>query len=258
MTIVPRNSEHNTTAADKAPKQVVQDAKVTDDDQSKKSPAGVTSTRRPILRDSSSNPIPAVQARIPPSGPARIASHVNEVGGSSVTVEGDQLVIEGAGAAGVKFGDDTWADYDLTFEINKSPRPVEMKTKRAPGGGTLGIGARFRQGSLKFYQLLLGAADDRNHLERTAADTRLDFQLLPPYSAILRLSVWHTVKISLRGPHIRVELDGQEIFNATNHYCQKGSVTLNCRGSSGRFRNIKVTAPDGTILWEGLPDLPKE
>jgi eukaryotic-like serine/threonine-protein kinase len=62
----------------------------------------------------------------------------------------------------------------------------------------------------------------------------------------------------LRGPHIRVELDGQEIFNATNDHCQKGSVTLHCRGSSGRFRNIKVTAPDGTILWEGLPDLSKE
>lgn len=75
---------------------------------------------------------------------------------------------------------------------------------------------------------------------------------------MLRISEWHTVKVTLRGPHIRVELDGQEIFNTTDDYCQKGSVSLSCTGSPGRFRNIKVTAPDGTILWEGLPDLPKE
>jgi hypothetical protein len=171
---------------------------------------------------------------------------------------GDQLVIEGTGAASVRFGDDTWGDYDLTFEINKSPRPVEIKKKTGPRGGPLGIGARFREGSLKHYALILGGSDDRNQLIRNAKDTHRYSPLPPPSAGILRLSVWQPVKISLRGPHIRVDLNGQQIFNATDDYCQKGLVSLFCHGSPGRFRNIKVTAPDGTILWEGLPDLPKE
>ncbi len=60
----------------------------------------------------------------------------------------------------------------------------------------------------------------------------------------------------MRGPRIRVELDDHLLYDCTDNFTQKGSVALRCFNSAGRFRNIRVTAPDGTVLWEGLPDLP--
>jgi eukaryotic-like serine/threonine-protein kinase len=64
------------------------------------------------------------------------------------------------------------------------------------------------------------------------------------------------VKIFLRGPRIQVELDDHLIFDHTDETNQSGSVNLKCYNSDGRFRDIKVTAPNGDVLWEGPPDLP--
>ncbi|WP_406698042.1 hypothetical protein V5E97_04230 [Singulisphaera sp. Ch08] len=69
---------------------------------------------------------------------------------------------------------------------------------------------------------------------------------------------WHEVKISLRGQRIHIELDDRELFACTDNYSQKGDVSLYFSNSSGRFRNIKVTAPDGTVLWERPRDLPEK
>jgi len=70
---------------------------------------------------------------------------------------------------------------------------------------------------------------------------------------------WYKLKISLRGPSIRIELDDHVLFNCTDNLSQRGLVVLRCYSSGGgRFRNIKVTAPDGAVLWEGPPDLPKQ
>jgi hypothetical protein len=62
----------------------------------------------------------------------------------------------------------------------------------------------------------------------------------------------------LRGTRIHIELDDHMLFDCEDDFRLKGSVGLWCDISAARFRNIKVTAPDGTILWEGLPDLRKE
>jgi hypothetical protein len=67
---------------------------------------------------------------------------------------------------------------------------------------------------------------------------------------------WYKVRISLEGQRIRIELDGHKIFDEVNEFSEKGFVALKCWDSDGRFRNFKVAAPDGTLLWEGPPDLP--
>ena len=36
----------------------------------------------------------------------------------------------------------------------------------------------------------------------------------------------------------------------------KGGVGLRVVNSAFQFKNIKVTAPDGKVLWEGMPALP--
>jgi hypothetical protein len=38
----------------------------------------------------------------------------------------------------------------------------------------------------------------------------------------------------------------------------KGRVGLATRDASARFREIAVTTPEGKILWEGPPEIPRE
>jgi hypothetical protein len=64
------------------------------------------------------------------------------------------------------------------------------------------------------------------------------------------------VRISLRGQNIRIELDNYLLFACKDDFVRKGNFFLCCYDSAGRFRKIKVAAPDGTVLWEGPPDLP--
>ena len=59
-------------------------------------------------------------SRIPPAGPARLATRVR---GHSWTVQGDQLVKERPGGGGVEFGNGGWTDYDVTFEACKDAGP---------------------------------------------------------------------------------------------------------------------------------------
>ncbi len=66
---------------------------------------------------------------------------------------------------------------------------------------------------------------------------------------------WYKVKISLQGPHIRIELNGNLLFALRNEFSKIGNIQLRNWDSAVRFRNIKVTAPNGTVLWEGPPDL---
>jgi hypothetical protein len=39
---------------------------------------------------------------------------------------------------------------------------------------------------------------------------------------------------------------------------REGAICLRMWALSVRFRNIKVNDPDGNVLWEGLPALPKD
>jgi hypothetical protein len=72
---------------------------------------------------------------------------------------------------------------------------------------------------------------------------------------------WYKLKISLRGSHAHIELDDHSRFDFTTKRRftgAKGGVQLRTYGCARRFRNIKLTAPDGTVLWDGPPDLPEK
>ncbi len=72
----------------------------------------------------------AAPKRTPPVGPARLA----QLSGGPWAVDGDQLVKEGLGGGLVRFGGESWSDYDLTFELNKT-------------AGSDSLGAHFRVGA---------------------------------------------------------------------------------------------------------------
>src|SRR5207245_8337726 len=67
---------------------------------------------------------------------------------------------------------------------------------------------------------------------------------------------WYDVRIEVRGDRFRCFLNSELLFTSQDERFQSGRVGLRPWGSASRFKDIKVTAPDGTLLWNGLPELP--
>jgi hypothetical protein len=174
----------------------------------------------------------------PPVGPARVAQTVR---GDLWTVEGDQLVKRSPEDGWVQFGDSGWTDYDLSFDAWKTDGPDCF-------------GAAFRGWKGNTYTLGIGGRDGKNYLHEWAASTR-EARLIQSVPGVTLPQEWYQVRISLRGSRIRITLDGHKLFDCTNDFSPKGSVSLRFYNGAGRFKNIKVTAPDNTVLWEGPPDL---
>jgi serine/threonine protein kinase/tetratricopeptide (TPR) repeat protein len=176
--------------------------------------------------------------QIPAAGPARRARYVS---GGSWVVEGDQLVKHGLGDGWVGFGDVKWTDYDLTYEAQKIAGPD-------------GFGGSFREGGGKAYTVVIGGLNNNHCVCRWTASTG-EGRSFDWHAGTIQPLEWNTVKISLRGQRIRIELNGSLLFSWTDDFNPHGYVALRFYNSSGRFRNIKITDPDGAILWAGPPDL---
>jgi serine/threonine protein kinase len=186
-------------------------------------------------------PTAELPTRIPRVGPLREPSYKF---GGVWSVEGDELIKEGGGDGFVQFGDDDWTDYDLTYEVRRS-------------AGTAPFGGSFRAGNGNAYTFSFDDPGDMHCLHRwLGAEGRAE--LIQSRPGTIQSLRWYAVKVSLLGKHIRVELDGQVIFDCWDDFSVRGLVALRfyAADGSGRFRNIKVTDRDGTTLWEGPPDLP--
>ena len=64
------------------------------------------------------------------------------------------------------------------------------------------------------------------------------------------------MKINVRGDHFTAYLDGQMDAAASDAAKARGCVGFEAWEPVCRFRNVKVNAPNGKTLWEGLPKLP--
>jgi hypothetical protein len=180
---------------------------------------------------------------IPPAGPLRRALAVV---GASWSVDGDQLVKQGVGRGWVVFGDDEWTEYDFTFEALKSAGPA--------GFGATFAASKGRRLQRDSYGLEIGGPNGKHYVRRWLGATR---QIKPLYSipGTIQPFKWYRLKVSFRGNRVRIELDDGLIFAWTDNINQRGAASLQFYNSAGRFRNIKITAPNGAVLWEGLPDL---
>jgi hypothetical protein len=65
---------------------------------------------------------------------------------------------------------------------------------------------------------------------------------------------WYAAKIEVRKGNIKCYLDNKLILSESNHAFSRGRVGLGTGKVRARFRRIKLTAPDGRVLFEGLPD----
>jgi hypothetical protein len=145
------------------------------------------------------------------------------------------------------FGDPNWTDYDFSFEAFKVKGSQGFSALfRAPdchNGLIFSLGVL---GGPAYYLELLD--NQQAHLLQSKSHGELT-----PFEA----NKWHKVLLKVRGQHIQGFQDGKLILDLSRQECPRGAVGVRTWETEVRFRNLKVTAPDGKVLWEGLPELPE-
>ena len=67
---------------------------------------------------------------------------------------------------------------------------------------------------------------------------------------------WYSLKVEARGDTFRAYLDGVLQFEQTDARFTHGRICLFTVDTAARFRRIKISDPQGKVLFEGLPELP--
>lgn len=163
-------------------------------------------------------------------------------------IDGDELVCEPSGAAEtLTFGDPTWTDIDFTYRCRRNNNVAAMASHvRNDGQGNFVAFCMGKYGGknnwCEFYCTRNG--------EKWARKNRRGRGIQMP------ANTWFQVHISCRGPQLVAAVDGREIARVNRDDFTAGCIAFSAHKTGQlRFRDVKVTAPDGTLLWQGLPDL---
>jgi Protein kinase domain/PEGA domain/Putative zinc-finger len=169
-------------------------------------------------------------------------------------LEGDELVLNIPGGYRgphpfpmVLFGDISWTDYDFTV----TAKPVSARYGFA-------VVFRSRSPASRYEYVVQGTKSKECIVRAFRLGKEIDEGLVE-----LRLSPnqWYTARVKVRGRRIQCFLsdgvDEVKLLDLEDDNSPNGQVGLKTLcgldGTEWRFKNIKVTAPDGTVLWEGPP-----
>jgi serine/threonine protein kinase/WD40 repeat protein len=162
-------------------------------------------------------------------------------------IDGKELVLDLQDGPALFFGETKWTDYT-----------IELEAMATEGVGELNVFIR-ADGMNQNTRVILGGWNNKQHgfLVARPGDTVLRFP--PPAGGKpaapggTTRGRWHAIRVVVRGNTAEVFLDGQPLLH-TNQLPQKqGNVGLWAYQTAARFRNVKVTDPEGKVLFEGLP-----
>jgi hypothetical protein len=195
-----------------------------------------------LLRELAGNS--ALRAPAEPILPAMEKYPPCKIFGGDWKIEGDDLVQTAAtrGRKLLVFGDPNWSDYDLELEtLSQGP---EVNSKVCIHWNDEGLA--FRMFGLE-EQAKRKKSFFRDHKEKWLQ--RHLFEI--PFDR----DRWHKVRVEVRGRRCTCFADGIESYKdrKPDKLFDHGRIAVGCAGCSARFRNISVTALDGTVLWRGLP-----
>lgn len=147
------------------------------------------------------------------------------------------------------FGDPDWTDYELSLQARKT-------------GGSEGFLILFRvENEEQFYWLNLGGwGNSRHQLERGRKGEGRWGTVGPAVEGGIETGRWYDIRVRCEDRHIQAWLDGEKIIDWTDgeKAVMKGRVGVGTWSTQARFRNLKVTALDGEVLYRGLPDMAKQ
>ncbi len=162
--------------------------------------------------------------------------------------DGKELVLGLRDGFPLFVGDPKWTDYT-----------VEVEAMATGGQGELNVLVR-ASGAGQNTRVILGGWDNRFHGFLVARPGSPTLELLPlsgrPGNAVPASTErmrWYTIRVDVRGETAEVFLDGKSLMKTTALPQKQGNIGLNAIATSARFRNLKVTGPDGKTLLDKLP-----
>ena len=147
-----------------------------------------------------------------------------------------------AGSCTLMFGDTAWKDYDFSCEVLK-----------LSGRGE--IGQVYRVSNEGRSEFMLGRYDGFWESALSIEGTS-NTRLRERRTAALIADRWYKMEVRLRGDHYRGFLDGEPAFDFKTSKNPEGGVGVRSWRTATKFRNFRVTDPNGKLLFEGLPELP--
>jgi serine/threonine protein kinase/formylglycine-generating enzyme required for sulfatase activity len=185
-------------------------------------------------------------AAAPPAGGSNDRNRFN-VRKGQWSIIGDELAQTDAGEhyALLEFGDENWTDYDYQVDV-----------KRVSGNDQAALLYRWTSPS-NFNLFGIGTSGNAFAVVEWQKDGKMGF--LNSFNYRLNNNQWYTMLVNVRGDRMTCELkkgtDKIRSWVADSDRHPRGKVGLRTVFSHMRFKNIKVTAPDGKVLWDGLPNI---
>ena len=175
--------------------------------------------------------------------PALINRKPSTVWGGDWRIDGQELIQSSTeGHAYIHFGDKNWTDYDVSFETQTV-------------SGLEGCKVLFRAVDPRnFYGFGIGLYHKAWH-ETWRIENSKNIRDIAPIRRAFEAGRWYKMRVEARGEQIRCFLDEEKLFEFADCKYPRGGIGLGTYGSSVRWKDIKVTAPDGKVLWDGLPEL---
>lgn len=165
--------------------------------------------------------------------------------GGDWRVDGTDLIQDDSrGQTAIIFGDPNWDDYNLEYSVT-------MRT----GNGGLGLILHNEDDAIEKWVQAIAWTYGVALLEKCHGWGKGPWTRLASVSGILPLDQQHAVKFEVRGSKITFFGDGKEVFTGDAAPVARGRIGFRTMDASAKFSDIKVTKPDGTVLWEGLPDV---
>ena len=149
------------------------------------------------------------------------------------------------------FGDPDWTDYTVNLEFMKTSGTSE------PFNFEAGIYLVLRASEFKNgLALHLGASDNREHAIHREINNSPAL-LAPRIAGAIQEGRWYRLQVRVKGRSLQASIDDKHLFSVEDGNLPNGQVNLVNWLCQTRWRNLRITTPDGTLLQDGFLPIDK-